>query len=341
MSPAHLFRALLLVCCLLAPTLPAGEIRDGWPERLAFQAEVRAMLAAERFDDLVVLARRLRESREKFSEGLEKRYDLMVGLSSPPRGRESDWREWLAKFDRWEQRAPGNLDVQLGRARTMMKFAWEAREGKWGKDAGVDQTAEYKTRLATARVLLERIQQTQPEDADAYLILHELGLSEGWSKAEMHAFFERGIVIHPNYFRLYTAHAVSLMQRWGGDAGEWEAFAAWAADRNKEMGDELYCRIAWAMRELHRPDFFRETRVDWPRMRRGFDLIMARYPGNKWNRNAYAWFACRANDRLAARTQFQQLGEHWHCSLWCGNEFHECQAWSMRDGNDPAPFLKR
>ena len=56
----------------------------------------------------------------------------------------------------------------------------------------------------------------------------------------------------------------------------------------------MYARIDYF--EAGPPDFFQESKASWPRMRRGFEQLLAAYPDSATNRAMFASFACRAHD---------------------------------------------
>ena len=65
------------------------------------------------------------------------------------------------------------------------------------------------------------------------------------------------------------------------------------------LGEELYARLYWAFDWYYNgqePSLFKESGMDWRRMRTGFEQMMEKYPESHWNRATFASFACRAGD---------------------------------------------
>jgi hypothetical protein len=89
-----------------------------------------------------------------------------------------------------------------------------------------------------------------------------------------------------------------FVPRWGGSYAESDAFIREqvAAGTNPE-GEILYTRLYWKLdsMELYQLNFFEESRVDWRRMRAGFEALVQKYP-EKANRAVFANYACRAGD---------------------------------------------
>jgi hypothetical protein len=63
-------------------------------------------------------------------------------------------------------------------------------------------------------------------------------------------------------------------------------------------------------------------------MQRGFDAILRDYP-TTWNLNAYARFACMAQDRATTRQAIQQIGDDIILSAWDDKDEPDwCRTWS-------------
>jgi hypothetical protein len=93
------------------------------------------------------------------------------------------------------------------------------------------------------------------------------------------------------------------MPKWNGSYELVEGFAREAISRNAE-GLPVYARIYWNLN----PDaaFFRETKADWPTLKRSFDAMLEQYP-NARNLNGKAMFACAAGDAVTFNVTMAQL----------------------------------
>lgn len=59
-------------------------------------------------------------------------------------------------------------------------------------------------------------------------------------------------------------------------------------------------------------------------MRAGFDDMVARYP-DPWNLNAYAYFACKAQDFKTMNRILEQIGDRSLYPVWPGSDtLEEC-----------------
>ena len=62
----------------------------------------------------------------------------------------------------------------------------------------------------------------------------------------------------------------------------------------------LYTRLYWVIDQYAAadPDFFEASRVSWPRMRTGFELLMKEFPNSQRNQASFLAYACRARDAV-------------------------------------------
>jgi len=93
--------------------------------------------------------------------------------------------------------------------------------------------------------------------------------------------------------------ATSLMPRWGGKLADYHRFVETAVITTKPIdGNSMYARLYWHLSDNGDccQDMLLTLGIPWPKMKSGFDDIMQRYPGSQWNRQNYAYFACREGD---------------------------------------------
>jgi hypothetical protein len=136
----------------------------------------------------------------------------------------------------------------------------------------------------------------------------------GQTGPELRRLFDEGLRKFPDYFALHHVYMRSMVPRWGGS---WESAAKFVAEQVAQKGDEagdiLYARLFWYgdSWDGSSPDFFEKSRVEWPRMRRGFERLMEAYPNGARNHAAFASFACRANDAETYRRLRPNIDRGW------------------------------
>jgi hypothetical protein len=131
--------------------------------------------------------------------------------------------------------------------------------------------------------------------------------------------------------------AYYLLPGWRGKPGDWEAFAAEAADaRGGEEGDMLYMIIARSRASTEGQSFFSNTQISYPRMKRGFEASMTRHPAYVYDFNSFCYFACIAGDRATAKTLFDKIGGKWEVKIWKQeSQFQIWQTWAYQGGPKP------
>ena len=117
--------------------------------------------------------------------------------------------------------------------------------------------------------------------------------------ARLTALLAEGLQKYPDHYPLYYPYIRRFTQRWGGDYGEMEQFITAHADRaGKAQRDTLYARLYSWMDQLENSShaFLTDSPLDWERMRRGFEQLIARHPQSQWHQANLAKFACRLGD---------------------------------------------
>lgn len=186
----------------------------------------------------------------------------------------------------------------------------------------------YK-KLGEAREYLLRHKDTAARDPHWYDMMAAIATAEGWDSAAFDALVEEGLKREPLYYQLYFTAVNFLTPKWGGDFSKIEAFAdaAVKATRNDE-GFSMYARIYWyASQYQYGSSLFSQTSVAWPKMKRGIQDVLRRYP-DQWNVDNFAYFACLAGDREEAKKLIGMLSGPPSMQVWKRPEnFSRCAAW--------------
>ncbi len=106
------------------------------------------------------------------------------------------------------------------------------------------------------------------------------------------------------------------------------------------MGQTMYARIVWSVLGSQRSLKWADEKIDWPRMRRGFEDMNVRWPDSWWNKNAFCLYACKAQDRATAHRLFAELQEHEMSGLWGGPKIlADYKRWA--DGKPAVPKIEK
>ncbi len=284
---------LLSFCASLLP-LTAADL----PSR----DQVLQMIYHEQFDQLEKLISGLRGQKREFYQGdsqLSTIYGDLSGFSDDTD--DAQWKLLITKLESWVEAYPQSPAPLVALGNVYVGWAWKARGSGYANTVTDEGWTLMRGRLDMARQNLEAAEQLPVKDPELYEAMLSLALGQGWSKANMNAAFQKGVAIEPNDLQLYISKAYFLLPRWYGQRGEWEAFAAAAAAaRGGDDGDILYMCKARSQADTEGGNFFKHTRISYPRMQRGFEASLQRNPGYLWDMNSYCYFACIAGDRNTA-----------------------------------------
>ena len=187
---------------------------------------------------------------------------------------------------------------------------------RWGAQGwralGTDETAGappesqkfFRDRYRRAWDVLRKERSTASRIPAWYAEAIDVGFNAEIPLSEISAIFDEGLKKNPDLLPLYFGMLRAYSPHWGGDYSDADRFIRIQTDSDRNpRGDELYARLYWSLDQWGNgdPKFFEESKVNWPRMRAGFDLMMQRYPTSLHNKSSFAAYACRAHDATTFR----------------------------------------
>jgi hypothetical protein len=302
-----IFRALagLLATIILTDSIHAATEME---ERARITTTVRNAFLAEDFAQLEQSARSYRISKSRTSSGLwqltlfyggitEAIQDLTV--SSP---RESAFKQLDGKIRKWEGRFPRSPVPRIVRSMALIEQAWTYRGSGYASTVKTEDWAPFHQYIDAARHNLEAHKAVSAVDPGWYEEMLVIAKAQAWEQSEFDALLNEALDKEPAFYQTYFMALEYLLPKWHGSQEQVEAFANAAVRRTSASeGWGMYARIYWfASQTEYKNALFKNSLVDWPKMKRGFEDIIARYP-DAWNLNNYAKFACLARDK--AKTQ--------------------------------------
>ncbi|MGI8437999.1 MAG: hypothetical protein ACR2NX_14050, partial [Chthoniobacterales bacterium] len=310
--------------------------QDSKAERDAIGAGVRRLFDAGDFATIEKRADELRRSKRKLRNG---RWELVVFYNAfKPRdfthGDANMWRETFARLDEWQRQFPDSITQPVARAYALTGAAWETRGPGWAREVSELGVASMEGGMRKAREVLEAAARLPRRCPEWYSAMQQVALGQGWKRAEYEQLFDEAVSREPTYLQYFINKAFYLAPRWYGERGEWEKFAEDAADKYDPKGERsLYTRIAWSQDYLF-GNLFRQSAINWPKMRDGFRTMMKRWPESAWNRNNFCRFACLAGDRATAAGLFAKLGAEMDYDVWHSRaEFEAGKRWAQAEAD--------
>jgi hypothetical protein len=166
--------------------------------------------------------------------------------------------------------------------------------------------------LEEARDVLSKSRAVRSADPEWFDIMFFVASAQSWSRPQIDTLVQDLRKFGQSYTTAYQSAASLMLPKWGGSYEALESFARQAMADFGDDGPEVYTRIYW---NSVRADVFPEAQADWPTMRRGFELIIHRYPDPR-NLNGMAMYACAARDSKAFRETMGRLGADLTPDTW-------------------------
>lgn len=288
-------------------------------ERSIFKSEVRNLFEVEDFKSLEALANDLARTKARFPDGSWKLTAFYSGLEDRFNTTDAGYSTDAEMHENWRNKYP-NSPVQLTAfANLLANYAWKARGSGYSNAVTPDMGEKMQERLAAARKNLQLAVETSKEDIHWYKVALRIGLGQSYSKKDFDSIVEVAMEKEPNYDVIYHDRAYSLLPQWYGKKGEMEKFAGNIADKlnNAEdgRGDEVYASITTDIYDFY-DDIFKETSMDWDRVKKGLKISMEKYPNALTLKNHAAYLATLARDRDFAKECFDQLRNSYVKWVW-------------------------
>ena len=312
--------------------IPANETAVELKERQAIKSEVGRLLDAGDFAGLEAMAADYRDRATRTKSGIWKLTVFYSGFNAKAGFKGKDDPRWKGLSDRlrtWQQAYPESPTPVIANAVVMKRYAKSLKPVVIFQRASTSDAEDtaFVSALMANKAYLEKHKTVAARDPHYYVIWSNLAFALGTGAAEFFDTVDEGMQAHPDYYQLYFAamdfHAPQLR----GDAKAVEAFANMAVERTKaEEGLGLYARVYWyAMSAFFGEDMFRRSMVDWPKMSKGIDDVLARYP-DQWNINNFALVSCLAGDAAKTRSLIGRIEGNPIAQVWKSHDtFRSCR----------------
>ncbi len=294
--------------------LAEKPLREARAAREAKDREVQASLALFRENPLWVgqqalrngewkkledLVESLAASGKRAPDGRLELHQLTSGIESSLEHMEEVTDKSMQKgLAEYQRQFPKSAFAPILPAMQLHGAAWRARGGGYSSTVTDEGWSLFAERSRQAWQKIMAVRSVSDRLPTWYEQAIKIGIDANIEDEELMNLFEEGIKRFPGYYPIHKAALRQLAPRWGGNYVDADTFirAQVAASRNTE-GEILYTLLYWQLDSHSGSDlgFFKDSSVDWSRMRSGFDALLKKYPAPS-NRAVFASYACRSGD---------------------------------------------
>ena len=313
-----------------------GRENAEYKARTEIAGKIRNYLKAEDYPGLEALYKKLNKQSERTPSGVWK-----LAMFAPEfknfmqqTTRAQYWASIDERIGKWEKQFPKSVLARIFHAYALRQRALAHRGEGPGSSVSQENIDAMTTYVSEAYMLLQKFERQAASHPEWCRVMLELMPYIPGFVRNIDISAQQYARLHPYYHELYFTAAVYLEPRWGGSFARIDALAKSAvAATSANEGRGLYARIYWYLDQFYysgnrssRSDatLFTKTGVNWTEMRAGFDDMVARYP-DPWNLNAYAYFACKAQDFKTMNRVLEQIGDKLLYPVWPGSDtLDEC-----------------
>jgi len=323
----------------LPPEPPASDMQQEATAPQSLQGRAAFLLLHAEYDEIDRLADRARSQKSRAIGGAWKLRRIYGGLAVPSGSNPEDH---ITRLKLWIAARPQSITAHVALAGAYIKYAWVARGSGYADTVTPEGLRLFNARIAEARSTLEDSANFTPMCPQWFSEMQTVALAQGWDAKQTADLFAKAVKFEPEYFYFYESYANYLLPKWEGQPGDAAAFAKKSADAvgaqsGDQAGDFLYFEIAGVELQGKNADAnVKPSELDWQRLQRGHDALVALYGRTNNDDNELALMAYRYRDIGVAKRQFAQIGEKWARSVWKTRaSFDKARKWSDAT-DDPA-----
>lgn len=278
---------------------------------LQFQAATKPLLAGKSFAQLDKIASGLRTTKAACSDGslhLSAFYDALAQLDE--RASDESWKARIDLLTEWTKKNPKSITARVALGTACVGWAVKGRGGRYVNATTPSGALRFKERLDKGVQILEGARSLSEKCPVAWeLQLTIAGVLKTWDRNSFDRIYQSARQSDPGYFGYAMVKAVCLAPQLRGQPGEMQKFVTEASDAvGGEAGDIFYARLAWGLETSTLFPSLVETRLDWPRVRRGLQLILKDQANSVGAASKLCTLSLYNNDVESAKQLFPRIG---------------------------------
>ena len=277
--------------------------------------------------------------RERTTSGASKMGLFMDGLTEGEEASEAVLKRDIARTERWAQVHPDSPVGYVLHAEALKAYAQHARGNDYANTVMPQSWATYHEYIQRAGKYLIEHRDVASRSTSWHAEMIIVGRDEGWAPDVMARIFEEGVARNPADYRLYHYMENALLPKWQGSTQKLDAFIRDVSRRAPSAyGMELYARLySGAEQDQYQRRLYLDSLIDWPSMKVGLGAWVDHFP-TPWNKNIFAYHACLAGDKQAAKPLFDEIAGQPEWQIWQPNAqvaFEACERWVADPNAEP------
>ncbi|MEQ1838942.1 MAG: hypothetical protein ABL994_00920 [Verrucomicrobiales bacterium] len=315
------------------PSKPSPELRtvkDPVQEEInQFVMDTRLAYNRRDFDELEAVASTIREKKALFDNGSWKLAHFYFSFACREDEPESMWQLHDEIHRAWIEAKPESITARIAYADFLVEYGWYARGYDFASTVSPEGWKLLEERLTAARKVLDESRSLPAKDPVWWAVALHIARGQGWERADYDDLVAEAHAFEPTFWGYHVDRAYSLLPRWYGQPGDWEAYAERAANDLQGVGAGVYARIILELRGNY-DNIFEDSNASWPKTREGLRHLRETHPRSIGFTHVSALLAAMAGDREEAREMFDQIGDEYLKSIWREPElFLAVKEWSL------------
>ncbi len=306
------------------------KAKDPVDEAIAkFQMDTRKLFNASKFEELEKLAAELRSTKALMEDGSWKLEHFYESLEIDSRDADSRWAQHEAMYKDWMAKFPQSVTAAGAHMGFLINYAWKARGSGYADTVTEEGWKLFGQRIQQAADAFSAAMKLTDKDPHLWCLAQTVGMAMSMDAANFDSLVDAAHKVEPTYYPIDTRRAYSLLPRWLGEEGDWEAFAKKTSERPDGLGKELYARIVMGKARYYQA-MFRETKASWPMAQEGLKILREKYPKSLRLLSYHAYLALQVQDRKVAQPLFEEIGDQYVEGVWPSREsFAHYRNWAL------------
>jgi hypothetical protein len=313
------------------------------------EAEVANLFTSGNFGALEVLKSHALRTRDQNTSGdwqLECFYSIV--FYEAERMAAASEKKFRDHMGAWAKEYPKSVTWRIVLGDALIDVGWDKRGTSFAKDVTPDGWTGFESYLTEAWNVLQEARNISRGDPQLYATITAIAMglgrdpSQGRSvpfgslinqftanmagvprqgageKLLFEEIFQEAIQQEKYFPQLYRAQSINYLERWYGNPGDTERFAARAADLTSDrVGNSMYTVVAVTILNMLADEaYVCETTFDWQRLKSGWERMLQDFPDSNVWKNQFCRMACIYKDRETAAKMLKAIERPMPVLVW-------------------------